>query len=199
MKKILIAASILFFASTGIAHGQYYVQKGDTMYSIAKNHNMNLHDLISLNPQHVDPNKIHIGDYIILREKVETARELTDYAKSLTEVTAYKYGANNFPLETDCSGWVQGIYKKFGVNLPRTSRDQARTGTPVKFTDLQQGDLMFFSTRADKVITHVGIYLGQDNGGLWISNLNSSKAVEILPSWGRWAQDYFMWGTRYKL
>jgi peptidoglycan DL-endopeptidase LytE len=143
-----------------------------------------------------DPNKIRPNDYIVIRSGVETQKDLVDYAKSLESVTAYEYGGQNFPYETDCSGFVQGIYKKFGVNLPRVSRDQAKTGSPVKFPDLQIGDLMFFSTAADKHITHVGIYMGDD---YFISNLNEKSDVKILPSWGSWSRTYFMWGTRYKL
>jgi cell wall-associated NlpC family hydrolase len=55
---------------------------------------------------------------------------------------------------------------------------------------------MFFSTRDDKVITHTGIYMGND---YWISNLNEKKDVEILSTWGSWAQDYFLWGARHKM
>jgi cell wall-associated NlpC family hydrolase len=94
---------------------------------------------------------------------------------------------------TDCSGWTQHIYGKFGVKLPRTSREQARVGTPVKFQDMKKGDLMFFSTRADKVITHVGIYM---NDGYWISNLSTKQDVEILSTWGNWTQKYFLWAQR---
>ena len=46
-----------------------------------------------------------------------------------------------------------------------------------KFQELQLGDLMFFSTRKDKSITHVGIYMGND---YWISNLNEESNVKIL-------------------
>jgi hypothetical protein len=34
---------------------------------------------------------------------------------------------------------------------------------------------------------------------LWISNLNEKDDVEISNTWGRWAQDYFLWGTRFKI
>ena len=40
--------------------------------------------------------------------------------------------------------------------LPRTSRAQASTGTPVSRANLQPGDLVFFY----KPISHVGIYMG---------------------------------------
>jgi cell wall-associated NlpC family hydrolase len=121
---------------------------------------------------------------------------MVDYARSLQETTTYVYGGQNPPYETDCSGWVQHVYKKFGVQLPRTAAQQATTGKPVKFQELQLGDLMFFSTRADKRITHVGIYLG-DN--YWISNLNEKNDVEVLSSWGKWTQAYFQWGSRHEM
>jgi LysM repeat protein len=199
MKKIFglsLFALTLSFVFASVSHAQHYVESGDTMYRIAYKNNMSLKDLISLNPHIQDPNLIHTGEYIIIRSDVEPQKDLVDYARSLQDVTAYKYGGNNFPYETDCSGFAKGVFEKFGVDLPRVSRDQARTGEPIKFENLQIGDLMFFSTRPDKQITHTGIYMGND---FWISNLNEAKDIEIMSAWGTWTHDYFMWGTRHKL
>lgn len=199
MKKTLaisVLALALSFGFASIGHAQHYVNSGDNMSKIAKMYNMSLKDLISLNPHIKNPNVIRPNDYIIIRSATNKKKDLVDYARSLQDVTAYKYGGNNFPTEVDCSSWTQGIYKKFGVTLPRVSRDQAKTGEAVAFTQLQIGDLMFFSTRPDKIITHTGIFMGND---YWISNLNEKKDVEILSTWGRWAQDYFLWGSRYKM
>jgi hypothetical protein len=64
---------------------------------------------------------------------------------------------------TDCSGFVQFIYKKANIDLPRSSREQARLGTIVShtldFARIQPGDLLFFGHRG-RHIRHVGIYLG---------------------------------------
>lgn len=200
MKKKMAAAAIaalfVFGAATTTANAQHYVEKGETLSLIAKKYSMTLKDIISLNPHIQNPNIIQPNDYIIIRSKTEPQKDLVDYARSLQSVTAYVYGGQNFPTETDCSGWAQGVYKKFGVDLPRVSRDQAKTGKSVAFQDLQIGDLMFFSTRADKVITHTGIYMGND---YWISNLNEKKDVEILSTWGSWAQKYFLWGARHEI
>ncbi len=198
MKKIMIPffALFLMIAFESSASAQHYVEKGETLSKIAKTYGMTLKDIISLNPHIGNPNKIQPNDYIIIRTKTEPQKDLIDYARSTQSVTAYVYGGQKFPTETDCSGWAQGVFKKFGVDLPRVSRDQAKTGTNVKFQDLQIGDLMFFSTRADKVITHTGIYMGND---YWISNLNEKKDVEILSTWGSWAQKYFLWGTRHEI
>jgi LysM repeat protein len=198
MKKALILffAAAGFFAFSSGASAQHYVTAGETMYSISRDHEMSLKDLISLNPHIKDPNKIRPNDYIVIRSNVEKQKDLVDYAKSLDSVTAYVYGGQEFPYKTDCSGFAQGVFKKFGVNLPRVSKDQAKTGKPVKFTELQVGDLMFFSTRADKVISHVGIYMGDE---MFISNLNETKDVEIMPIWGSWSRQFFMWGARHEL
>lgn len=177
------------------ANAQYIVKSGDTMSKIAKAHGMPLKELIDLNLHIKNPNILHINDYIILNT-ADKRQDLIDYARSLQDVTAYVYGGNQFPYKVDCSAWVQGIYGKFDIALPRTSRDQARTGKAVTFKQLKKGDLMFFSTRQDKVITHVGIYLDND---YWISNLNSKSGVKILSTWGRWTQDYFLWGSTYKI
>lgn len=201
MKKLIAScvALLCFFSFTNFAHAQVYVQKGDTLSKIAKEVEMPLKELIELNPHIKNPNKINPGDYIIFRSKTEPQKDLVDYARSMAEGTTYVYGGNDFTppdFATDCSGFVQHVYKKFGVDLPRVSKLQAQTGKPVTFKELQIADLMFFSTRADKVITHVGIYMGDD---YWISNLNTAKDVEIMSTWGKWTQAYFQWGARHKL
>jgi peptidoglycan DL-endopeptidase LytE len=186
----------LVFTVSEKANAEHYVKPGENMWKIAQKYGMSVSDLISLNPHIPNPNIIHANDYIVIRTTDQKAKDLTGYARSLQSVTAYQYGGNNPPYETDCSGWVQHIYKKFGVNLPRTSREQAALGKHVTFQELEIGDLMFFSTRNDKVITHVGINLGND---YFISNLNETKDVEILSNWGTWTQKYFLWGARHKL
>ena len=178
-----------------MASAQHIVESGDTLAKIAVKYNMKFNDILSLNPQFDNPNIIHIGDRVVIRSN-NKADDIVDYARSLQDKTVYTYGGQQIdrpPLYTDCSGWVQHIYGKFGISLPRVSRDQAKVGIPVKFQDMKKGDLMFFSTRDDKVITHVGIYMS-DN--FWISNLSTKQDVTILSTWGSWTQRYFLWAQR---
>lgn len=195
MKKVItLTLSLLLLFASGVS-AQHVVEKGDTLGAIAKKYGMSYKDIISLNPQFHNPNIIHIGDRVVIRTK-DIAADLVDYAISLKDETDYVYGGQENmspPLRTDCSGWTQYIYGKFGIKLPRVSRDQAKVGKPVKFQDMKKGDLMFFSTRADKVITHVGIYMG-DN--YWISNLSTKQDVEILSTWGSWTQKNYLWSQR---
>jgi len=64
---------------------------------------------------------------------------------------------------TDCSGFVQFIYQKSNIDLPRSSSEQAQAGAVVTRTldlaKLLPGDLLFFGPGGRR-IGHVGIYLG---------------------------------------
>ncbi len=60
----------------------------------------------------------------------------------------------------DCSGLVLRIYRDlFGIQMPRTARQQSLQGIGVGRHDLEPGDLVFFRPPGKK--DHVGIYLGK--------------------------------------
>jgi len=68
---------------------------------------------------------------------------------------------------------VQYVFQAVGVELPRNSVDQARSGQTSKVKDLKPGDLIFF--RIDRnVISHVGIAVG---GGEFIHAPGTGKTV----------------------
>lgn len=71
----------------------------------------------------------------------------------------YRWGGDNVVEGMDCSGFVRAVYNLCGVSIPRTSREQFRTGESVGRTTLLDGDLVFFGADEDK-INHVGIYVG---------------------------------------
>jgi peptidoglycan DL-endopeptidase LytE len=195
LRKISILALAFFFGFATIGHAEYYVQSGDSLYKIAKKFNMNLADLKSLNPHLTNYNLIKPHDFLVVRKPGNQRQDIVDYAKSLQSVTTYVWGGSvteKPPLRTDCSGWVEFIYGKFGIQLPRVSRDQAQVGVRIsKVQDLKVGDLIFFASDK-KNISHVGIYMGNNE---WISNLKTGKNVIIYQTWGTWAREHFMWGS----
>ena len=74
--------------------------------------------------------------------------------------TPYEWGGTS-PNGFDCSGLVQYVYHKMGVDLPRISADQARAGTPVPLSKLQAGDLVAWDNSSrNNGADHIAIYIG---------------------------------------
>ncbi|MDX3635441.1 NlpC/P60 family protein [Streptomyces europaeiscabiei] len=67
----------------------------------------------------------------------------------------YVWGATG-PGSYDCSGLAQAAWKAAGVDIPRTTYDQATSGTTVSLANARPGDLVFFYDN----ISHVGLYIG---------------------------------------
>ncbi len=62
----------------------------------------------------------------------------------------------------DCSAFAREIFRTSGgMELPRTTEQQAKLGTVVPQEDLKFGDLIFFNTTGQNP-SHVGIYIGDD-------------------------------------
>jgi len=67
-------------------------------------------------------------------------------------------GANTVGF--DCSSFVQYVFAKAGVMLPRTTYAQINCGTFVEPTQAQPGDLLFFGNA--QAPDHVAIYMGNN-------------------------------------
>lgn len=75
----------------------------------------------------------------------------------------YHFGAKSGRTDQfDCSSFTQYVFKKHGIELPRSSRDQATAGVKVSKNELQAGDLVFSDTNRDGKINHVSIYMSED-------------------------------------
>lgn len=105
------------------------------------------------------------------------ANDIIDYASSL-KGTPYKWGSTG-PKSFDCSGFVGHVYKNFGIQLNRTSRQQYLQGEKVSRTDLQPGDLVFFAGRnGGKTVRHVGMVSEiKDNGKVEFIHSSTKKGV----------------------
>lgn len=109
--------------------------------------------------------------------------EVVEHALSLRGVP-YVFGGSS-RSGFDCSGLTQYVYRNSGISLPRTASDQFRVGSPVDRSQLQSGDLVFFSTYAPGA-SHVGIYIG---GGRFVSASNDGVSISSLTN-GYFANRY---------
>lgn len=72
----------------------------------------------------------------------------------------YVWGGNDPHTGADCSGFVKYVYSHVaGITLPRTSREQARQGTPIKSSQMRPGALIFYANGGGTV-NHVAMYIG---------------------------------------
>ncbi|AOZ92987.1 C40 family peptidase [Paenibacillus crassostreae] len=101
----------------------------------------------------------------------------------------YKFGASKYSKSKrfDCSSYVQQLYRAYGVQLPRTARNQAKVGVSVSRKNLRKGDLLYFYVpgrfKTNKTVGHVGIYIGNNKmlhsspkpkNGVQITNINKA-------------------------
>jgi gamma-D-glutamyl-L-lysine dipeptidyl-peptidase len=115
---------------------------------------------------------LHEGDRLLSGEVVDvelqesrfprTTSAITQSARTFFEGTSYLWGGVT-PWGADCSGLVQTTFALHGVVLPRDAWQQASAGIAGEANplDAREGDLLFFSDRLDRRVTHVAISLGE--------------------------------------
>jgi hypothetical protein len=121
----------------------------------------------------------------------DSGNDLVNYAMTFIG-NPYVWGGTDPVNGADCSGFVQTIYKKYDIILPRTAKEQSKVGTQISTDDLQPGDLVFYGPAS--AISHVAIYAGDGKvvhasnhnpypvGGIKISNVNYrniTKAIRV--------------------
>ncbi|MGN0163381.1 MAG: NlpC/P60 family protein [Candidatus Ornithomonoglobus sp.] len=91
--------------------------------------------------------------------------------------TPYVWGGTT-PKGFDCSGLMQYAYKQMGINIPRVSQDQFKSGTAVDKSQLRAGDLVFFKGSSGTASDpgHVGMYIGN---GQYIQAPQTGDVVKI--------------------
>lgn len=127
----------------------------------------------------------------LMEEKIEndltSMKENLKYDKEVTNKTVldilneadthigkpYVWGATG-PDTFDCSGFVQYVYGKVGIELTRTTYTQvAGRGTYIPKGEEQPGDLVFFGSMTEP--HHVGIYVGN---GMYIHAPHTGDVVK---------------------
>ncbi len=123
-------------------------------------------------------------------ENTKKCQRITSLAKTKLG-RKYVWGASGNKDTYDCSSFVKYVYKKNGIDLPRTSIMQSKVGKYVKRDELQKGDLIFFDTSKKRkgYVNHVGIYLG-DNKFIHASSAKKKVVITSL--------DKNFYSNRYK-
>lgn len=116
-----------------------------------------------------------------------TGASIAAQAKKYVGRLPYVYGGTSLKNGADCSGFVQSIYRMYGVSVPRTSATQASGGRAISRSQLRTGDLVFYKN-GGSTICHVAIYIG--NGQIVheansrddckISNINYDTPVKYV-------------------
>ena len=119
-----------------------------------------------------------------LREKIETE------SKAYLGIP-YVWGGNNPEEGFDCSGYVRWVYKKSTNKLiARTTLQHSTRYKDIINYDLKKskkGDLIYFKTLPNRKISHVGIYLG-NNQFIHAPNKNENVKIDFLN--GYWLRNY---------
>lgn len=105
--------------------------------------------------------------------------------------TPYFWGGNT-RRGVDCSGFTKLVMQENGYRIPRVSRDQAAAGIPIDRDEFKLGDLVFFDTKNEGRINHVGLYLG----GNLMAHASSSRGVVIVLFSNRYFQSRYVCGRR---
>jgi cell wall-associated NlpC family hydrolase len=93
----------------------------------------------------------------------------------------YVWGGST-PSGFDCSGLVSYVFAQIGVSLPHSSYAQFGMGVSVSISELQPGDLVFFTGAS-----HVGIYIG---GGQFIHAPHTGDVVKISSLSGYYSSNF---------
>ncbi|WEG13350.1 LysM peptidoglycan-binding domain-containing protein [Pullulanibacillus sp. KACC 23026] len=169
----------------------YKVKSGDCLSVIAKKYGVTVSQLKSWNGLSSD--LIKVGQVLKLTSsgQTQTQPEVKAQTESVTPLAdqiikdaesyigvPYKYGGST-PSGFDCSGLVNYVFAKEGVAVSRTSASLYAGGSHV--SSLQKGDLVFFTTNGAGTVSHVGIYIGNNefisatsSHGVMINSLSNS-------------------------
>lgn len=102
---------------------------------------------------------IQKGD-VLPESKLMHKEELIEFSQKFLNLPYTWGGRSSFGF--DCSGFVQMLYGKIGINLQRDSKQQVKDARfrLVSEKELEPGDLLFFG-KSEQKIMHVGLYIGK--------------------------------------
>ncbi|SES90014.1 peptidoglycan endopeptidase LytE [Oceanobacillus limi] len=181
----------------------YTVKSGDTLSRIASQHQVKVNQIKSWN--NLKSDMIYIGQKLNIggepspnnsNSKDEKPAKALDYDVDKLINTAnnqlgagYAWGGTT-PSGFDCSGFIYYAYKQAGMDIMRHSSEGYYNRSYYIDTP-KLGDLVFFEGTYKAGISHVGIYIGNNefihasSNGVVISNLNNAYWKEHFEGFKR--------------
>lgn len=200
-KRVLIY--ILFvttFFSLQSCVSNYVVSNNETYKTDAKFASLNIQPVVNNTPSKTQKVLAAISNTSadIKRSAIENAIKHSNTIDNiLSEAesylgTPYRFGGTS-RSGIDCSAFVLSVFgAATGMNLPRVAAQQSQEGDSVEKTELQKGDLVFFSHRGSR-ISHVGIVEEVTaDGQIKFIHAATSKGVMVS------SLDDSYWGPKFR-
>jgi cell wall-associated NlpC family hydrolase len=175
------------------AQSTYIIKPGDTLSGISKQVGMSVKDLKTLN--NLKSDLIHAGQKLLVNKEAAVSapaepaknpapanpvqNDKVDVLTIAQDLLGTPYvWAGSTPEGFDCSGFIYYAFNKAGKKMGRYS-SEGYYNRAYYVNDPQPGDLVFFENTYKAGISHMGIYLGNNefihagDNGVEISNLDN--------------------------
>ena len=177
VRKVILCTLLIFFAAGDMAEGK--VRKAarknvQTTAAAPQEQDEEIDNFDFLYDNTVDDLNIGYDDLAI--------NNLMDEAMS--HIGARYRSGSKGPNAFDCSGFTSYVFKQLGsANIGCSSRDQYVRNTPVSRSEMQRGDLVFFtSPGSGRNVGHVGIVVDVDPDTHSFNFIHASSSGGVMVS-----------------
>ncbi len=157
--------------------------KGIYVAPIAKKSSPKKEKIIPAESKKVNPKKNKIDnteatDYEINTDS--TSYLVEQLILAAKENLGVRYKSGGITTEGfDCSGLMYNIFELYHIKLPHSSNDQSKLGQVIALENAKKGDLIFFKTRGNQQISHVGMVVEVTDGNIKFIHSSTSSGVMI--------------------
>ncbi len=192
LATIALSSSVLFSTFDTASAATYTVKSGDSLWKIANQQGVSLQSLMKWNS--LSTSTIHVGQKLNLNTTLSSPSKpsntnLVQIAKQQLGVK-YTFGGAKPSTGFDCSGYITYVFNNAGISTARKSA-AGFYNTAKKVSTPKVGDLVFFANTYKAGISHVGIYIGNNQminasgSKVNIANVNSAYWKGHFVGYGR--------------